>query len=337
MLGIAFGTRPEWLKIKPLVEQLKLNNIEYKIIFTGQHDSLIERDRYFDRKIRIVNGKNRLDSVFCSILNTDEIFEQITSVIVQGDTASAFAVALAAFHRKIKVIHLEAGLRSFDIENPYPEEFYRKAISALANINFCVSEVGETNLKDEKVSGEIYTVGNTVLDNIPNLEIEYGNKILVTMHRRENHDMMKEWFHSLEKLAEQNKNLEFILPIHPNPNVKKHKKILKNVKVVDPLSHKELLDIISKCLFVITDSGGLQEESSFLKKKSIVCRKTTERVEGLETFSFLCESPKNLEVLFNNLLKNYYIDLPCPYGDGKSSIKIVEILKKVLDNGSFRV
>lgn len=328
MISIAFGTRPEWLKIKPLIEQFKKNKIKHKIIFTGQHDSLIEDGFYFDYKVKIAKGSNRLDSIFCSVLNVEEMFNETDSVIVQGDTASAFAIALAAFHRKIKVIHLEAGLRSFDIENPYPEEFYRKAISALANINFCVSEVGETNLKDEKVSGEIYTVGNTVLDNIPNLEIEYGNKILVTMHRRENHDMMKEWFYALERLAEQNKNLEFILPIHPNPNVKKHKKILKNVKVVDPLNHKELLDIVSKCLFVITDSGGLQEESSFLKKKSIVCRKTTERVEGLETFSFLCENPNNLKELFNKLLKNPYIDLCCPYGNGKSSENIVEILIK---------
>ena len=329
MISIAFGTRPEWLKIKPLIEQFKKNKIKHKIIFTGQHDSLIEDGFYFDYKVKIAEGSNRLDSIFCSVLNVEEMFNETDSVIVQGDTASAFAIALAAFHRKIKIIHLEAGLRSFDIENPYPEEFYRKAISALANINFCVSEIGEKNLKNEKVNGEIYIVGNTVLDNIANMQIEYDNKILITMHRRENHNTIEEWFYALERLAEQNKNLEFILPIHPNPNVKKHKKILKNVKVVDPLNHKELLDIVSKCLFVITDSGGLQEESSFLKKKSIVCRKTTERVEGLETFSFLCENPNNLKELFNKLLKNPYIDLCCPYGNGKSSEKIYKILFEV--------
>lgn len=329
MIGIAFGTRPEWLKVRPVINVLKKNNYPHKIIFTGQHNTLIEKDFYFDRKIEITNGSNRLDSVFCSILNKEEIYKDITSVIVQGDTASAFAVALAAFHRKIKVIHLEAGLRSFDIENPYPEEFYRKAISALANINFCVSEIGEKNLKDEKISGEIYTVGNTVLDNIPNMEIEYGNKILITMHRRENHDIIKEWFHVLEKLAQQNKNLEFILPIHPNPNVKKHRHLLKAVKVVEPMKHRELLENIASCKFIITDSGGLQEESSFLKKKSIVCRKTTERTEGLNTFSFLCKNPENLQQFFNKINEDCYIDLPCPYGDGKASFKIVEILKKV--------
>lgn len=331
MLGIAFGTRPEWLKIKPLIQQFQLNNIQHKVIFTGQHDSLIQKDVSFDLKIQIKEGSNRLDSVFCSVLNTEEIFEGITSVIVQGDTASAFAIALAAFHRKIKVIHLEAGLRSFDIENPYPEEFYRKAISALASINFCVSEVGEKNLKDEKVSGEIYTVGNTVLDNIPSMKIEYGNKILITMHRRENHDVMKSWFEALENIASLNQDLEFVFPIHPNPNVRKYMNILKNVKVIEPIEHENLLHFVSKCKFIITDSGGLQEESAFLKKKSIVCRKTTERVEGLETFSFLCKNSDNLVDLFNKVNKDCYIDLACPYGNGKTSEKIVEILKRKLN------
>lgn len=326
MIGIAFGTRPEWLKVRPVINLLKKNNYPHKIIFTGQHSTLIEKEFYFDRKIEIQNGSNRLDSVFCSLLNKEEIFEGVTSVMVQGDTASAFAIGLAAFHRKIKVLHLEAGLRSFDIDNPYPEEFYRKSISALANVNFCVSQVGKENLISERVNGDIHVVGNTVLDNIPNMKIEYNNKILITMHRRENHEIMEKWFSALEELAINNLDLEFILPIHPNPNVKKHRHLLKTVKVVEPMEHQELLQNIASCKFVITDSGGLQEESSFLKKKSIVCRKTTERTEGLNTFSFLCESPESLKQLFNKIDKDCYINFLCPYGDGKACEKIYKIL-----------
>lgn len=328
MLMIAYGTRPEWLKVKPVIDTYKINQAPFKLLFTGQHDSLIEKGFEYDCKINIKDFGNRLDSIFISVLGDDNIFDGVTKVLVQGDTASAYAVALASFHRKIEVIHLEAGLRSYDIENPYPEEFYRRCISNLSNQNLCVSSVGRDNLEAERTPGKIHIVGNTVLDNIPDLSISYGSKILITMHRRENHDIMESWFSELEKLAIMNPHLQFVFPIHPNPKVKEHARVLKNVKVVDPLPHRELLQLISECRFVITDSGGIQEESSFLKKKSIVCRKATERVEGLGSFSFLCAQPRDLQELFNKLNKDPAIDLPCPYGDGKSSQRIFEILNK---------
>lgn len=328
MILISFGTRPEWLKVKPLINVCRKNKTPVKLLFTGQHESLIEEGFEYDYKINIKDSDNRLDSIFISVLGDDRIFDNVTKVLVQGDTASAYAVALASFHRKIEVVHLEAGLRSYDIENPYPEEFYRRCISNLASQNLCVSHVGRDNLETERAPGEIHVVGNTVLDNIPNLNISYGPKILITMHRRENHDIMENWFSELEKLAATNPHLQFIFPIHPNPRVKEHASVLKNVKVVDPVPHRELLQLISECRFVITDSGGIQEESSFLNKKSIVCRKATERVEGLGTFSFLCESPEQLKVLFDRLDENPEINLPCPYGDGKSSEKIYEILNR---------
>ena len=325
---IAFGTRPGWLEGRPLVEVYEEQKTPIRLLFTGQHDSLMERDFKYDYKIDIKKFDNRLDSIFMSILGNDSVFESVTKVLVQGDTASAYAVALASFHRKIEVVHLEAGLRSYDVENPYPEEFYRRCISNLTKQNLCVSSVGKDNLESERAPGTIHVVGNTVLDNIPNLETSYGSKILITMHRRENHEIMEKWFEELENLAANNPQLQFIFPVHPNPRVKKHVGKLKNVEVIDPLPHKELLEVMSECRLVITDSGGIQEESSFLKKKSVVCRKATERVEGLGTFSFLCQEPEHLKGLFNRLNKNPEIDLPCPYGDGKSSQKIYEILNR---------
>jgi UDP-N-acetylglucosamine 2-epimerase (non-hydrolysing) len=332
MILICFGTRPEYIKIKPILQEFKKNNfINFKILFTGQHEDLVSlEDLIIDYKLSIENGTNRLDSIFCSLLNKEQIFDGITHVLVQGDTASAAALALAAFHRKIDVVHLEAGLRTHDIANPYPEEFYRRMISNMSSINFCVSEINREWLEKEKCPGINYVVGNTVLDNLNSLETRYENKILITLHRRENQEIMDLWFSNLEKLATKYKDHEFLLPTHPNPNVMKHISILKKVKVINALEHKEIIRYMSSCKLLITDSGGLQEESSFLKKKSIVCRKVTERVEGLNTFSFLCKDPSELEELFENLLTNYKINDTCPYGDGKSSEKIYGIINKII-------
>lgn len=257
-------------------------------------------------------------------------------VIVQGDTGSALGCSLAAHNRKLKVVHLESGLRTYDLENPFPEESYRQIISRISNINLCPTKLSLDNLISEKVNGECFIVGNTVLDNIVNTikDCNYGNKVLITLHRRENHDIMDMWFNEINILSELYPNLEFILPIHPNPNVQKHKdKISKKVIVVDPLDHSELIDIMKECKFVISDSGGIQEEATFFNKKTIVCRKTTERPEGINTGHLhLCENPKDLVGLVYLINKDYYINNECPYGDGKSSQKIVKILKDGYSN-----
>jgi UDP-N-acetylglucosamine 2-epimerase (non-hydrolysing) len=153
----------------------------------------------------------------------------------------------------------------------------------------------------------------------------------VTLHRRENHDIIEQWFTEIDKIAEQYNDLEFILPIHPNPNVIKHKGIFKYVKVVEPLNHSNLIDILKDCRFVITDSGGIQEESSFLNKKIIICRETTERSECLQHHGTLCIFPKDLISLVLQISKNYQVNYPCPFGDGKSAKKIAQIFKKYDD------
>jgi len=320
---LCFGTRPEWLKIKPLVKILD----NYQLLFTGQHEDLL-KDIKVDYKINIQSNPNRLDQLVSDCLLQ---FPQgnFDSVLVQGDTASAFACALASFHHKKKIYYLEAGLRTYDLNHPYPEEGYRQMIARISDVNLCPTTVSKQNLINEKTKGECFVVGNTVLDNlIPYKEkCEYTNKILITLHRRENHHWMDQWFKIIDQLAKTNPNLEFILPLHPNPNVQKHKHLLKNINVVKPLSHPELLDILVKCKLVISDSGGLQEEGSFFNKKVIVCRETTERPEAIETgHLFLCSSPNKLESKFGKLIENYYIDAPCPYGDGKSSFKIKSIV-----------
>lgn len=325
MTLLCFGTRPEWLKIKPLIK--KLDN--YKLLFTGQHPDLL-KDIKVDYRITIGNSDNRLDQLIsdCLLQFPEGDFD---SVLVQGDTASAFACAVAAFNRQKKIYYLEAGLRSYNLEHPYPEEGYRQMIARISDVNLCPTELSRDNLISEKVNGVCHVVGNTVLDNLLEYknQCEYTNKVLVTLHRRENHYWMNEWFTELNNIAKENPDLEFILPIHPNPNVQKHREILTHVNVIDPLNHSELLELLVKVKFVISDSGGLQEEGSFFNKKVIVCRKTTERPEGIDTgHLYMCESPKELPSLFEIINKDYFIDSECPYGDGMSSNKIKKILWK---------
>lgn len=324
-LLICFGTRPEWLKIKPVVDILDSNR--YELLFTGQHPDLL-RDITVDYTINVSTEGNRLDQLIsnCLLQFPDGDYN---SVLVQGDTASAFACALAGFHRKKKIYYLEAGLRSNDLNHPYPEEAYRQMISRIADVNLCPTELSKSNLENEKVNGICHVVGNSVLDNLLQYkqDCEYINKVLVTLHRRENHHWMDQWFTEVNELAKANPTLEFILPIHPNPNVQKHKSLLTHVNVVEPLSHKDLLGILTKVRLVISDSGGLQEEGSFFNKKVIVCRETTERPEAIPTgHLYICESPNKLAELFAEVNKNYYIEEECPYGDGKTAQKLLNIL-----------
>ena len=315
--------------MKKLIE-LCGDEINHKVLFVRQHTDIVFGD--YDYAIIISNMTNRLDSIVSSVLfEMNEIpLELYDYVMVQGDTATAFAVALSAYNHGVNVIHLEAGLRTYDKENPYPEEVYRQLISRIAAVHLCPTKANADNLLMERALGETYVVGNTVLDNLLGVETEYQNKVLVTLHRRENHNQIQEWFREIDNIAKENPELEFLLPIHPNPNVKKHQSILKYVKVVDPLNHSELIDYLRLCKLVITDSGGIQEEGSFLNKKVIVCRKVTERQESLGIHSFLCGNPNDLKEVFNRIKDDYVVSEPCPYGDGHSTEKIVNILKSII-------
>ncbi len=327
---LSFGTRPEWIKIKPLIDAFKNNSIEYECLFTGQHTDLLT-SHTFDYKIDIQNNtSNRLNNVISNILNKDLPWNKWDYVLTQGDTASAYAVALAAFNNNIKTIHLEAGLRSHDLQNPYPEEAYRQMISRIADINFCPTDESKMNLRNESVPGRLFTVGNTVLDNLKKYKnnCKYGDIVLVTLHRRENHKLIKQWFTYLNVVAKMYNELKFILPVHSNPNVRKHIDVLTDVQCIDPVSYDVMIDMITKSKFIITDSGGLQEEGSFFNKKVIVCRKTTERPEGIFTGHLhICKKPVYLVDMVSKINEAPFCNAECPYGDGNSGQKICDILK----------
>jgi len=328
MLLITFGTRPEYIKVLPVMKEFDIRGYPYKTFFTGQHTSLLENALKPDHQIEIPEKGNRLDTIVQTILNKEEIFEDITSVMVQGDTTSAFATALSAFHRKIPVTHLEAGLRTYDKYSPYPEEFNRRAISALADVHLVPTEVAAKNLRQEGFSKNIHQVGNTVLDNLSSIEISDTNTVIVTLHRREKHSQIKEWFIAINDLAKKNKHLNFIFPIHPNPVVKKYEKLLTSIIVYPPLEHPEFIRRLAACRYVITDSGGIQEEAAFLGKPCIVCRDFTERAEGLGTFSILCKEPSDIEKSLEWASNTNLEGLKCPYGNGKSSQYIADIYKE---------
>jgi UDP-N-acetylglucosamine 2-epimerase (non-hydrolysing) len=332
MILLCYGTRPEWIKIKPLITEMKKKKISFKVLFTGQQKD-IAKENSADYIYSIQDSSiNRLDTIIIGCLSMPEyFFNGVKRVLVQGDTATAFGLALAAFHRKLEVIHLEAGLRTHDKNNPYPEETYRQMISRIADLNLCPTTLNVQNLMNESVDGSIAKVGNTIIDNLSEdyIESKETNLVLVTLHRRENHDIMQKWFEEINKLAVENPDLNFILPIHPNPNVKKYRDVLTKVNVVDPIPHEELIKMIAASKLIITDSGGIQEEGSFFNKKVIVCRKVTERPESLTLTSFLCPDPKELSNLFNTILNMKIANHECPYGDGRASQQIVELLQYV--------
>lgn len=335
MILISFGTRPEYLKLKNIINNL---NIPKKILFTGQHVDLL-KDLKVDNIFNLgISSKNRLDNLVIEILqriNNSGVMDDVDSVMVQGDTTTAFAVALAAFHRKLKVYHVESGLRSSDNFAPFPEEFNRRSISVISNVHFCPTTEEFRTLKKEGINGSFHIVGNTGLDNLKTVKTSTSKKVLITIHRRENHDKIENIFSQISKLSQDFKDFEFLIPLHPNPNVQKFKHLLKSVKVLEPLEHSKFLDILKDCCLVITDSGGVQEESCFLGKRIISVRKPeeTERFDDNTIHTLQIYEVGKLELLKGLEYLESYKGCKCPYGDGKSSEKICKILEEEYKNG----
>ncbi len=323
---VCFGTRPEYIKVKSIISKIK--NIT--TCFIGQHTTLLQNIQT-DFVINISDeSNNRLNNIIINILKNNHIFNNIDYVLVQGDTTTALGIAISAFNNQKKIIHLEAGLRTYSSLDPYPEEMNRQLISRIANIHLCPTLNNKQNLLNENIKEDnIFIVGNTGLDNISKDNCLYENIVLITIHRRNNIEIVKEWFTEFEKLANQYSNVRFILPLHPNPEIQTHKNIFNNVEVIDPIEHIKLIEILKKCKCVISDSGGIQEECSFLNKKIIICRENTERPEILGKHGILCPKPEELSEIFKNIIINYEINDSCPFGDGNAYKKIQNIFHEL--------
>ena len=343
MILVAFGTRPEIIKLFPVINELTAQNLPFTTLFSGQQLDLYEDVRelipapdFSFADMFAGNAKhNSLGESFIKISEASERFfsrYHFDLAIVQGDTTTAWALAQMAFYNGIKVAHIEAGLRTFDLVNPYPEELNRTLITQVADINFAPTKQAYDNLA-KCGARNVHLVGNTIVDAvnyfINRLHLISGNsnRVLVTLHRRENHVFMDSIFDELQAAAIKNPELEFIFPIHPNPNVIKHKARIKadNIHIIPPMSYPELLKLMSQVAFIISDSGGIQEEATCFNKKVIVAREKTERPEVIEcglgilagrNIGGFIEWARTLPPLLEK----------SPYGDGDTSARIVQIL-----------
>ena len=250
-------------------------------------------------------------------------------LIVQGDTTTVAVCALIAYYEKISVGHVEAGLRTFNLNSPFPEEGNRQIVSRISKYNWAPTKLAARQLEKENAQN-IFITGNTVVDacNSYNYDIKYENKILITLHRRENFGKkLENMFKQINNRSEEYPELDFIFPMNPNPNVQNLKYLLNNINVIKPLAYKDLIKLLSRVKFVISDSGGIQEECATFKKKILVCRDTTERPEGIDA-GFAKIIGTDIKNNFNWAYKNYKWDGENPYGDGNAAKIIIDTIIK---------
>lgn len=330
-LVIIYGTRPEFLKLKCLIDTFKKHNIHILVIKIRQHVTILDDIGYFDMCIDIdeISG-DRISNIGCSILSKLPcMINDTTHILAQGDTATVFYSLLCGFQMKKVCIHLEAGMRTYDLANPFPEEGYRQMISRITDIHLCPSEHEKAILEREQVKGKIFVVGNTILDLVKSYDFPITNekKVLITLHRRENWLDFKEYIIELAKLIKANQEYTFYFLTHPNPTFKQiinelHEIIPKNMEITDSLPHRGLIKLLSSCSFVITDSGGIQEEANYLGKHMYVLRKTTERQAIHPSKLTLC----SIDTIKNIECKCFEHEQGFEYGDGNSSLAVKNII-----------
>lgn len=346
------GTRPEALKMIPVISALqKVKSFIIKTVITSQHRELVTqilKTAYItiDADFDVMTPNQSLNSLSANLLSHFENYltkNPCDLLIAQGDTTTTLISALSAFYKKIPFAHIEAGLRTSSIYHPFPEELNRRVISLIANLHFCPTQLAATNLANIGITQHVYVTGNTIIDSLYQFAKGRTKKttrktILVTCHRRENFGKpLLRICQALKILAERNPAIEIILPVHPNPNVKtvieKELAPIKNIILCKPLDYKKLVTLLKNCYFVLTDSGGLQEEAPALHKPVLILREETERPEGVNCGAALLVGTNvdaiilQSEKLLNN--QTHYLQMSqagSPYGDGKAAKRIVKII-----------
>lgn len=365
---LVFGTRPEAIKLFPLVHAMRADpRIDTRVCVTAQHREILDQVLEFgavqsDIDLDIMEPGQSLDSLTAKLLlRLGEVFdaERPDRVVVQGDTATAMAGALAAYYRKIPVAHVEAGLRSGDIYQPWPEEVNRKVIGAIADMHFAPTPTSAAALRAENVpDAHIHMVGNTVIDallfasariaeqpertaSLDALAARFAGKrvVLVTTHRRENFGSgMENIARAIARIAARD-DVAVIFPVHPNPNVRAPMNAIlggnDRVAMIDPQDYPHFVRLLTLCTLVLTDSGGVQEEAPGLGKPVLVMRETTERPEGVAagTARLIGSDEDKIVSAVFNLLDNPDVYEAMarahnPFGDGQSCARIVEILTR---------
>ncbi len=358
---LVFGTRPEAIKMCPLVNELKKRaGIRTVVCVTGQHRQMLDQvlDAFHvvpDYDLSIMKDKQTLFDITTNILNNIKgVLEEVKPdvVLVHGDTSTTFVTALACFYLQIPVGHVEAGLRTYNIYSPYPEEFNRQAVSILSRYNFAPTELSKNNLlKEGKEESTIYVTGNTAIDALkttvredythPELDWAKDSRlILITAHRRENlGEPMHHMFRAIRRVMEEHPDVKAIYPIHMNPVVRRAADEelgdCDRIHIIEPLEVLDFHNFLARSYMILTDSGGIQEEAPSLGKPVLVMRDTTERPEGIaagtlklvgtdedviyENFKLLLDDP----VAYDAMAK-----ASNPYGDGFACKRIADILEK---------
>ena len=360
---LAFGTRPEAIKMCPLVKELKRREgLQTIVCVTGQHRQMLDQvleafDVVPDYDLSIMKEQQTLFDVTVNILDRIRevlLKEQPDVVLVHGDTSTTFATALACFYLQIPVGHVEAGLRTYDIYSPYPEEFNRQAVSIVARYHFAPTVLSRENLLREGKAGEnIYITGNTAIDALrttvredythPELEWAKGSRlILITAHRRENQgEPMHHMFRAIRRVMEEHPDVKAIYPIHMNPVVRQAAEQelggFDRIRIIDPLEVLDFHNFLARSYLILTDSGGIQEEAPSLGKPVLVMRDTTERPEGVDagTLELVGTSESVIYHEFSRLLTDpaAYESMSAavnPYGDGHACERIADILEEKL-------
>lgn len=331
--AIIFGTRPEYLKLKSVITELNLRNINNKVIYIHQHENIDEElDKSYHKLIISKKIDERLNNIAGEIMiQLPNLINDCTHIIIQGDTATAFFSAITGFQLNKHIIHIEAGLRTYDISRPFPEEGYRQMISRITNTHFCPHIDSVSLLENEKVNGTFINVGNTILDLIHsyNFECSMDNIVIITFHRRENWNEVENLITGLKNLIEKTQHIKYLWYLHHNPDlqniVKKNIINNKNIQLMNPCNHYEFVRQISKCNFIITDSGGIQEEASFIGKHCIVLRTSTERTHIPKEYITVLEDYSKLATVYDDIPK-YLLEKCNVYGNGNSSSKIIDYL-----------
>lgn len=354
-----FGTRPETIKLTPLIIEAKKRNIEHKVCFTGQHmEMALPILNFFkivpDYNLNIMKPGQSLNDIAHALFDKFSVIVkeyQPTLIVVQGDTTTAAMASLIGFHEKNKIVHIEAGLRTYNIQSPWPEEFNRRLIALVADWHFTPTENSVNVLLKEGIPKDrIFNVGNTGIDAL-RIVIESGVigtrlirkaesfKILVTLHRRETFGSeMIAIIEALQTILNSNPKIEITWPLHQNPRVKEafysvFKQIPDRLHISNPLGYVEFISQMQESDLILTDSGGIQEEAPFLGKPILVCRHNTERPESIECGSAKLVGTAKQQII-NEILKLSHKDADyqkmaqkrTPYGDGFSSQKILDVL-----------
>ncbi len=358
---LVFGTRPEAIKMCPLVNELKSREgIKTVVCVTGQHREMLKQvlDAFNvepDYDLSVMKDKQTLFDITTSILDKIKaVLEEVKPdvVLVHGDTSTTFVTALACFYMQIPVGHVEAGLRTYNIYSPYPEEFNRQAVGIISKYNFAPTELSKENLvREGKAKESIYVTGNTAIDALkttvrddythPELTWAEGSKLIViTAHRRENlGEPMHNMFRAIRRIMDEHSDVKAIYPIHMNPLVReaaaKELGGCDRIHIIEPLEVLDFHNLLAHSYMILTDSGGIQEEAPSLGKPVLVMRDTTERPEGIKagTLKLVGTDEKTIYDNFKKLLENKeaYNSMSTasnPYGDGFASKRIADILER---------